>query len=57
MIDFEKMEGAFVKKYDYVFKDYNQKEAILTLSDKQFFVAAEKHKVLGGPFLYTIRKK
>lgn len=57
MIDFERINGTFVKKSDYVFKDYNQKEAILALSTKQFFVAAEKHKILGGPFLYTIRIK
>lgn len=57
MIDFEFIDGTFVKKSDYVFKDYNQKEAILALSANQFFVAAEKHKVLGGPFLYTIRIK
>lgn len=57
MIDFERINGMFVKKSDYVFKDYNQKEAILALSTKQFFVAAEKHKILGGPFLYTIRIK
>lgn len=57
MIDFERINGTFVKQSDYVFKDYNQKEAILSLSANQFFVAAEKHKILGGPFLYTIRKK
>lgn len=57
MIDFEYIDGTFVKKNDYVFKDYNQKEAILSLSSNQFFVAAEKHKVLGGPYLYTIRIK
>lgn len=57
MIDFEFIDGTFVKKSDYVFKDYNQKEAILALSANQFFVAAEKQKVLGGPFLYTIRIK
>ena len=57
MIDFERINGTFVKQSDYIFKDYNQKEAILSLSVNQFFVAAEKHKVLGGPYLYTIRIK
>lgn len=57
MIDYERINGTFVKQGDYVFNDYNQKEAILSLSSNQFFVAAEKHKILGGPFLYTIRKK
>lgn len=57
MIDYERINGTFVKQGDYVFNDYNQKEAILSLSSNQFFVAAEKHKMLGGPFLYTIRKK
>jgi len=57
MIDFERINGTFVKQSEYIFKDYNQKEAILSLSVNQFFVAAEKHKILGGPYLYTIRIK
>jgi len=57
MIDYERINGTFVKQSDYVFNDYNQKEAILSLSGNQFFVAAEKHNLLGGPFLYTIRIK
>ena len=57
MIDYKKINGTFVKQNEHIFKDYNQKEAIVALSEKQFFVAAEKHKVLGGHYLYTIRRK
>ncbi|TXI82833.1 MAG: hypothetical protein E6Q38_04470 [Crocinitomicaceae bacterium] len=57
MIDFERINGTYIKQREYIFKDYNQKEAILALSANQFFVAAEKHKLLGGPYLYTIRMK
>lgn len=46
------------QKYaSYKFKKYNQKEALVMESIDKIYVAAEKHRLLGGPFLYIIRKK
>lgn len=41
----------------YKFKRYTQKEALVMDSTERIFVAAEKHPILGGPFLYIISKK
>lgn len=39
------------------FKRITQKEAIVKWNDRQFFVAAEKNRLLGGPYLYKITIK
>jgi hypothetical protein len=57
MLIFDLSTPEPTKLGEYVFDFYTQKEAILSLSPNQFMVAAEKHKALGGPFLYTIVKK
>ncbi len=39
------------------FKGLKQREAIVFTSSHKFYVAAEKHWLFGGPFLYEILKK
>jgi hypothetical protein len=42
-------------KSSFVFKNVSQKEAIT--ADKQaIYIGAEKHRLLGGPFLYILEK-
>ena len=36
------------------FKRFTQKEALVMLSDKKMIIAAERNRLLGGPYLYTI---
>lgn len=56
MIIYNKVNGSYVRKESYKFKKYNQKEAIAVGKDK-ILIGAEKHRFLGGPFLYIITKK
>ncbi len=49
-------EAIFVEKHQKLrFKKLTQKEAVLLFSEKTIFVASEKHKFLGGPYLYKIK--
>jgi hypothetical protein len=49
--------GKLVRKEEYTFKVFTQKEAIAVASDNLIYVAAEGHRILGGPYLYTITRK
>jgi hypothetical protein len=42
-------------KSSYVFKNISQKEAITT-DQHAIYIGAEKHRLLGGPFLYILEK-
>lgn len=57
MIVYSFVGGEWEKEFSYKFKKYNQKEALVMESLDKIYVAAEKHRFLGGPFLYIIRKK
>lgn len=57
MIIYNFEKGEWEKESSYKFKKYNQKEALVMESLDKIYVAAEKHRFLGGPFLYIIRKK
>lgn len=54
---FNKKNGGPEKLREYTFKVFTQKEAIAVASDKKIYVAAEGHRILGGPYLYTISRK
>lgn len=57
MIIYKDEKGELQKCASYKFKKYNQKEALVMESLDKIYVAAEKHRLLGGPYLYIIRKK
>lgn len=57
MVLFSRENGKWKEESSYKFKRYTQKEALVFTSQDTIFIAAEKHPILGGPFLYIISKK
>lgn len=57
MVLFKYEKGEWQKCGSHKFKKYNQKEALVMESLDKIYVATEKHPLLGGPYLYIIRKK
>lgn len=57
VVVFDQKNGGLEKSIDYTFKVFTQKESIAIAPDKKIYVAAEGHRILGGPYLYTISKK
>lgn len=55
MIFIEIISGKWKQKSSFVFNNISQKEAI-TMDAKAIYIAAEKHRILGGPFLYVLEK-
>lgn len=51
------VNGSKVYQDSLKFKRLTQKEAIVRSSKKEIYVAAEKNRLLGGPFLYKIEIK
>lgn len=51
------LNGNLTEKETYKFKRLTQKEAIVLDTESNIFIGAEKHPLLGGPYLYKITKK
>lgn len=55
IIFFDIDASKWIKTSSFVFKNVSQKEAITT-DTGAIYVGAEKHRILGGPFLYVLQK-
>lgn len=57
LVVFNTKKDQLEKAKEYSFKVFTQKESIVVAPNKTIYVAAEGHRILGGPYLYTISRK